>query len=201
MKAAVETEEAGVHLISRVTWQELHIKSESFGNFDLPCVNAKLLAKLLLLFTLVTVLAVSMAPPPALTCEDLIELLEIERGAFTDVIQPLLALQEARLRKANDLISKNIDNLNDKQRKARYIFITLRDRICYEVFLLCALATTPSGLMFSKLGDYHEKIITWWTSAEHPRGLRDLASLRTETRIASFNELSSLQSRSIRCAF
>lgn len=138
-----------------------------------------------------------MAPPSALTCEDLIGLLEIQRGDFTNVIQPLRAVQEARLRKANELISKS--TLNDKQRKARNIFITLRDHICYEVFLLCALATTPSGLMFSKLGDYHGKVTTWWAGAEHPQGLLNLAQLRMETPAASFDELLGLQSRSIRC--
>lgn len=188
----VETEQTGSSYwscdVSRIAYKE-----RKFRKLLLALCYFETFVALLL----VSVLAASMAPPPALSCEDLIELLEIQRGTFTNVIQPLRAVQKARLTKANDLISKAI--LNDKQRKARDIFITLRDHICYEVFLLCALATTPSGLMFSKLGDYHGKVITWWTGAEHPQGLRDLAPLRMKTPAASFDQVLGLQSRSIRC--
>ena len=114
---------------------------------------------------------------PVLTCDGLIGLLEKQRCAFTAELQPLLVEQKAKLQKFTNLLSKDVANLNEKQRKAYSISTNIKTCIAYEVYLLCAFGTTPSGLGSSRLGDsYIGTISEWWNGVQHPKGLEALAA-------------------------
>jgi hypothetical protein len=117
-----------------------------------------------------------MPPNQILRCDELIKLVEEQKGSFTEEFRTLTPKEEAKRAKADDLISKEPKNLNDKQRKARTIFRNFKFNVGNEVFLLCALATTPTGLGVSQLGDYIGRLSKWWAATDHPDGLRLVAS-------------------------
>ncbi|ELR10097.1 hypothetical protein VC83_07571 [Pseudogymnoascus destructans] len=117
-----------------------------------------------------------MPPNPILRCDELIKLVEEQKSSFTEEFRTLTPKEETRRTKADDLVSKGPKGLNDKQRKARTILRNLKLNVGHEVFLLCALATTPTGLGVSQLGDYIGMLSKWWEATDHPGGLRLVAS-------------------------
>lgn len=117
-----------------------------------------------------------MPPNQILRFDELIKLVEEQKSSFTEEFRTLTPKEEARRTKADDLISKEPKGLNDKQRKARTILRNLKLNVGHEVFLLCALATTPTGLGVSQLGDYIGMLSKWWEATDHPDGLRLVAS-------------------------
>lgn len=119
-----------------------------------------------------------MPPNQILTCNQLIKLVEEQKGSFIGEFRTLTPKEEARRAKADELFSKKPKRLNDKQRRARIILRNLKINVCTEVFLLCALATTPTGLGFSQLGDYIAKLSKWWAATDHPNGLRLVALMK-----------------------
>jgi hypothetical protein len=108
-----------------------------------------------------------------LTVDSLIDLLEKQRCTFTDRYCPLLKAQEIALRKANDLIAEDLGSLsrNYPRKKAHMILNDIKICVSHDVFVLCALATNPSGLGNSKLKNYVPEITIWWARVDHPRGL------------------------------
>ncbi|KAF2742026.1 hypothetical protein M011DRAFT_472603, partial [Sporormia fimetaria CBS 119925] len=49
-----------------------------------------------------------------------------------------------------------------------------------EVFVLCALSTTPTSLGTLKSSDCVPKLVTWWKTALHPNGLAAALSRHRE---------------------
>lgn len=117
-----------------------------------------------------------MPPNQILRCDELIKLVEVQKGFFTGEFRTLTPKEEARRSKADELIPKTPKSLNDKQRKARTILRNLKVNVGNEVYLLCALATTPTGLGVSQLGDYIGRLSKWWAATDHPNGLRLVTS-------------------------
>jgi hypothetical protein len=117
---------------------------------------------------------------PKLTCDALIQLLEECRCRFTDEFRPLSAVDEAKFQRVNNLILDTDESVYYIRKKARSIYITIRDKIGYDVFLLCTVG--PSITKFSKslLGtQYVDDISNWWGGVKHPKGLQKLANLKS----------------------
>ena len=102
-------------------------------------------------------------PSTSLTDESLIRLLEEQRCTFNDQYRPLLTVQETALQKAIKIAaeSSEVMNRNHSKKKANRILNDVKNCISPDVFVLCALATTPSALGSSRLGDYVSAIGTW----------------------------------------
>ncbi|OBT53086.1 hypothetical protein VE04_07964 [Pseudogymnoascus sp. 24MN13] len=126
------------------------------------------------------------SPGPKLTCDALIQLLDNRRRPFAEKIRPLSVMEEERFQRANELI------LDDKpmyyiRKKARSIYISIRDYVGYDVFLLCTLVQSISQFGRSQLGtDYVDNIEKWWRTVESPKDLRQLARLKSGKEQSSY---------------
>ena len=118
-----------------------------------------------------------MACKQPLTDPSLIDLLEKQRCNFTDRYRPLLAAQATALSKANNTLAAAPESLNRNygKKKANRILTDIKNCVGCDVFILCALATSPSALGSSKLNDYISTIENWWDQVTHPRCLTQIS--------------------------
>lgn len=113
-----------------------------------------------------------------LTCDALIQLLDDRRRLFAT--QPLSVREEERFQRANNLTSEDPGSMYYLQKKARLIYIAIRDRVGYDAFLLCSVVQSCSQFGKSQLGaDYADNISKWWSTVDSPKELRELAKLKS----------------------
>lgn len=98
----------------------------------------------------------TMVSKQPLTDQALVNLLEKQRCNFTHRYRLLRAAQAIALSKVYNILAAVPESLNRNsgKKKANRILIDIKNCIGNDVFVLCALATSPSSLGSSKLNDY-----------------------------------------------
>ncbi|KAF2758960.1 hypothetical protein EJ05DRAFT_499387 [Pseudovirgaria hyperparasitica] len=109
------------------------------------------------------------------TSDQLRELLEAERARFTDQCVPLSTKQLQSLKRASEvaMVGEVAVQRNTPKKRARTILRELWAN-SPEIFVLCAIATSPSTLGELKASDYLQVLFRWWDDVHHPSGLNDL---------------------------
>ncbi len=106
-----------------------------------------------------------------LTIKNLMEKVEKQRQTFSDDYAPLHKTRIDAIQRLSDLIElSETPKRNTKKKRAKIIATDLWD-FSPEVFVLCALAETPSRLGCLKADDYAIKFQRWWKEVQHPEGL------------------------------
>ena len=111
-----------------------------------------------------------------LTTLKLLDLLEIERRAFSDDYLPFTQKQLQAITKFSNLLALDRTTIRRNIPKTR-AHIILSDIWVHssEIFVLCALATNPTSLGSLKLQDYLQTLLGWWNggaSKEVDRGYK-----------------------------
>lgn len=116
-----------------------------------------------------------------LTDDELLDLIEKERSAFSDDYVPLHHEKLDALKKCSNLVAKDRNSISRNTQKRR-AHIILTDIWAYlpEVFVLCSLATNPTKLGTLKSRDYLGKLLRWWKEADQPRALLETVERLSE---------------------
>ena len=109
-----------------------------------------------------------------LTTLKLLDLLEIERRAFSDDYLPFTQKQLQAITKFSNLLALDRTTIRRNIPKTR-AHIILSDIWAHssEIFLLCTLATNPTNLGSLKSQDYLRILLGWWNEVGHPTGLTE----------------------------
>ncbi|KAF2199578.1 hypothetical protein GQ43DRAFT_111652 [Delitschia confertaspora ATCC 74209] len=110
-----------------------------------------------------------------LTSRELISLIEAKRKSFSEEYVPLLDVQLEILREYLAFIALDRNSIQRNHLKKRsHIILNQIWRCNQEIFVLCALTTNRTRLGSIKETDYISLLLNWWSSVDHPNGLKEI---------------------------